>query len=177
MFFRATEPCIVQSSLTLCPTERSWQSCVHPLTRRFKHSFTLQFLSSDWSPQSSLPSQRFLSKMHRPLEHMKNEPLHKLPEMKKTLSVTATSPFNFSTKSEKHFWLDNGSWRINSFQASSPGCSAFCFCHMSPTASWVSGDAGDTNKDIQAESQTAVLPAARHLRFRGSSSEWSGQSA
>lgn len=31
--------------------------------------------------------------------------------------------------------------------------------------------------EIPAESQTAVLPAARHLRFRGSSSEWSGQSA
>ena len=105
MLFRATEPCIVQSSLTLCPTGRSWQSCVHPLTRRFKHSFTLQFLSSDWSPQSSLPSQRFLSKMHRPLEHMKNEPLHKLPETKKTLSVTATSPFNFSTKSKNTFDL------------------------------------------------------------------------
>lgn len=84
IFFQATEPWLVHSSLTLYPTGRSWQSCVHPLTRRFKHSFTLQFLSSDRSPQSSLPSQRFLSEMQRPLEHMKKEPLHKLPEKSKT---------------------------------------------------------------------------------------------
>lgn len=40
-----------------------------------------------------------------------------------------------------------------------------------------SGAAGDTDEEIPAESQTAVLPAARHFKFRGSSSEWSGQSA
>lgn len=82
MCFRATELWLVYYSLTLYPTGRSWQSCVHPLTRRFRHSFTLQFLSSDRSPQSSLPSQRFLSEMQRPLEHMKKEPLHKLPKKK-----------------------------------------------------------------------------------------------
>lgn len=66
---------------------------------------------------------------------------------------------------------------MNSFQESSAGCCAFCFCHMVPPVSWASGAAGDTDEEIPAESQTAGLPAARHLRFRGSSSEWSGQSA
>lgn len=47
---------------------------------------------------------------------------------------------------------------------------------MSPPVSWASGVAGGTDEEIPAESQTAALPAARHLRFSGSSSEWSGQS-
>lgn len=79
----------VPSEPTLYPTGKSWQSWVHPLTLRFKHSLTLQFLSSEWSPQSSLPSQRLLSEMQRPLEHMKKEPLHKLPEKCKTWPITA----------------------------------------------------------------------------------------
>lgn len=37
--------------------------------------------------------------------------------------------------------------------------------------------AGDNDEKFPAVRQTAILPAARHLRFRGSSSEWSGQSA
>lgn len=67
--------------------------------------------------------------------------------------------------------------RLIPFKKSSLGCSAFCFRHMSPPVSWASGAAGDTDEEIPVASQTAVLPAARHLRFRGSSSEWSGQSA
>lgn len=83
---------LVRCSPTLKPTGRSRQSCVHPLTLRFKHSFTLQFLSSDWSPQSSLPSHRLPSEMQRPFEHMKKEPLHKLPEKEEEdMAVTGTT--------------------------------------------------------------------------------------
>lgn len=68
--------------------------------------------------------------------------------------------------------------RLIPFKKSSCGSSAFCLGHMFPAVSWESGAAAaDTNEEILAESPTAVLPAARHLRFRGSSSEWSGQSA
>lgn len=85
----ATKKWQFPSELTLYPTGKSWQSWVHPLTLRFKHSFTLQFLSSELSPQSSLPSQRLLSEIQRPLEHMKKEPLHKLPKKRKTWPITA----------------------------------------------------------------------------------------
>lgn len=67
--------------------------------------------------------------------------------------------------------------RLIPFKESSCGFSAFCSGHMFPPVSQESSAAADTNEEIPAESQTAVLPAARHLRFRGSSSEWSGQSA
>lgn len=67
--------------------------------------------------------------------------------------------------------------RLIPFKKSSCGSSAFCLGHMFPAVSWESSAAADTNEEIPAESQTVVLPAARHLRFRGSSSEWSGQSA
>lgn len=166
------------SPLTLYPTGRSWQSCVHPLTRRFKHSFRLQFFSSDRSPQSSLPSQRFPSEMQRPLEHMKKEPLHKLPEKSKTwLSLAQCPVISHQSWGMVLTWQWISTDKFLSVQERSPGCSAFCFCHMSQPVSWASGASGDTDEEILAESQTAVLPAARHLRFRGSSSEWSGQSA
>lgn len=109
--------------LTLYPTGRSWQSCVHPLTLRFKHSFTLQFLSSDRSPQSSLPSQRFLSEMQRPLEHMKKEPLHKLPEKRAKHGPSLRLHFEL----EQAFKLTIDLDRLILFQESSPGCSTFCF--------------------------------------------------
>lgn len=130
MFFQATEPWLVHSPLTLYPTGRSWQSCVHPLTLRFKHSFTLQFLSSERSPQSSLPSHRFLSEMQRPLEHMKKEPLHKLPERSKTRPVTDTTPCNFSTKSGTAFDLTMDLDRLIPFKEAllvvAPFVSAIC---------------------------------------------------
>lgn len=116
MFFQATGPWLVHTSLTLYPTGRSWQSCVHPLTLRFKHSFTLQFLSSERSPQSSLPSHRVLSEMQRPLEHMKKEPLHKLPEKNKTWPFTATTPCKFSTKTGSVFDLTMDLDRLISFK-------------------------------------------------------------
>ncbi len=63
---------------TLYPTGRSWQSWVQPLTLRFKHSLTWQFLSSDRSPQSSCWLHTLPSGTQRPFAHMKTEPLHKL---------------------------------------------------------------------------------------------------
>lgn len=130
MHFQATEPWLVHWPLTLYPTGRSWQSCVHPLTRRFKHSFTLQFLSSDRSPQSSLPSQRFPSEMQRPLEHMKKEPLHKLPEKSKTWLSLAQRPPIFSTKLGNVFELTMDFDRLIPFKKAllvvGPFVSAIC---------------------------------------------------
>lgn len=135
MCFRATEPWLVHYSLTLYPTGRSWQSCVHPLTRRFRHSFTLQFLSSDRSPQSSLPSQRFLSEMQRPLEHMKKEPLHKLPKKEEwDMTVTGTTPCNSSTKLGDVFDLTMDLDRLIPFKEAllvvAPFVSAICPRHF-----------------------------------------------
>lgn len=69
--------------LTLYPTGKSWQSCIQPLTRRFRHSLTLQFFSSERSPQSSFRSHKAFSAIQRPFEHMKNELLHKLSKIKR----------------------------------------------------------------------------------------------
>lgn len=94
------------------------------------------------------------------------------------MTVSGKTPFNFSPKLGNVFdETDNGSRQINSFQEISLVSSAFCFSHMSPPVSCVSSAAGDTDEEIPVASQTAVLPAARHLRLKGSSSEWSGQSA
>lgn len=131
--FKASQPWRDHRSLTLYPTGRSWQSCVHPLSLRFKHSFTLQFLSSDWSPQSSLPSQRFPSEMQRPLEHMKKEPLHKLPKKSKAYGCHWNDALKLLIKAGKHFWPATGFRQRNLFEESSCGGCAFCFYHMSPT--------------------------------------------
>lgn len=73
--------------LTLYPTGKSWQSCVQPLTRRFRHSLTLQFFSSERSPQSSFRSHKAFSDIQRPFEHMKNELLHKLSRKEKSKQI------------------------------------------------------------------------------------------
>lgn len=168
------------SELTLYPTGKSWQSCVHLLTLRFRHSFTLQFLSSERSPQSSLPSQRLLSEMQRPLEHMKKEPLHKLPAKNARHRPSSAKPARSSPAKLGSTFVFDPTMDLDRtipFKKSSCGSSAFCLGHMFREVSRESSAAADTNEEIPAESQTAVSPAARHLRFRGSSSEWSGQSA
>lgn len=111
---------------TLYPTVRSWQSCVHPLTLRLRHSFMLQFFSSDWSPQSSFPSQIFPSEMQRPLEHIKKEPLHKLPEKGKMLLLA-----QFLKRVREHFWVELDRFIVLSWGllVATPFVSAICPFH------------------------------------------------
>lgn len=89
------------------------------------------------------------------------------------MTVTGTMPCHFSTKLGNVFDLTMDLDRLIPFKEALLVVAPFV------PASFLDEWAllGDTDEEIPVARQTAVLPAARHLRFRGSSSEWSGQSA